>query len=201
MKKTALVVALVFCAASPVMAIGISAFTGHWVNTDKNTRGIERLYINQAGNMVTVQAWAKVGGENPERHKKQGYTKWNQPDQYGNDLGKKVGIPYSINVDTKVIDNTQVVISNFDNSFSKRTLLIEAPFQRTLRVREFVSFTDHSNRSAYTNSYVFNRTDAYNPTPVIPVNPVKPLVNNPAPVKPSFNYPVPVRPVIKRPGN
>jgi hypothetical protein len=189
MKRTALILALVFCAVSSVMANGISVFNGHWVNTDQNTGGIARLDINQAGNVVTVQAWANVGRENRGRHKQQDYT----------DLGKKIGTPYSINVDTKVADNTQAVISNFDNSFSKRTLLIEAPFQRTLRVREFVSFTDRSNRSAYTNSYVFNRTDAYNPTPVIPVMPVKPVFNYPAPVRPEFNYPVPVRPVIERP--
>jgi len=145
MKKLTLIIALTLLATSTLLAGGLSTFEGTWLNTDKNTRGITKLKITQTSRVTRVQAWGKAHPADT-------------------DMGSRIGRAYSSSVGQQTANDTRALVVNYHTSFSQRMIIVDAPHRNRLRAREFVYFTDRSNRSPYTNYYSFTQQTAIKPS-------------------------------------
>ena len=165
MKKLTRILALMILCTGSVMATPLKEFAGTWDNTDSNTRGLTKVHISAIGRNLQVQAWGKAH-------------------PHDSDLGRRIATAYTPSVGVNAMVNTSALVVDYDNSFSKRMVVIKQRGSKHIVVEEFVKFTDQSNRSSYTNTYTFkkrtfplipaNLQNDYHTIPVQPVEPVRP---------------------------
>ena len=153
---------VLFC-SSPVFA-SIGQFTGMWVNTDSNTRGVTKLKITQSGGNVKLQAWGKCHPEDC-------------------DWGTVPAFIYAPSVSSNPMQKGRAVSAMFDKGFSQ-TLVIVKPMGNKLRAEVYTRFTDNSGRSNYNAIYTMKKAFIPIPPPAvlqedcIPFNPDNAMVKN-----------------------
>jgi hypothetical protein len=155
MKKTCVALGIMMLAllvASPVFA-AMGHFVGKWNNTDANTRGITELDIAMSGNALNVHAWGQC-------HPKDC------------DWGVVPGYAYAHDVSANLVTNATAVTALYKTGFSETILVIHSNGAQ-LRADVFTRFTDNSNRSNYTASYMFSKA------------PVTPALTAPVQVSPT----------------
>jgi hypothetical protein len=138
----------------------LNSFTGTWVNTDTNTRGITKLVITTSPTPaddphITVHAWGKC-----------------HPSDC--DWGAVVGHAYCPTVSSNMVTTARAIVAVFTTSFSQTTLVIKRSGTR-LTVQSFTRFTDNSNRRNYDESYTFKRVRLAMPAFEQPHEPPVPL--------------------------
>jgi hypothetical protein len=117
----------------------ISTFTGHWQNTNKNTRGIVDVDISDSGsNNVSVHAF---GACSP------------QPCDWGN----AEAYAYSPSVDQNVGQSAVGITAVVTTSFSVTILIVRLRDADNLTVTSYTRFTDSSGRAAYREEGLFHR--------------------------------------------
>jgi hypothetical protein len=139
MKKATLVLGIILMAvlmAYPAFA-NIGQFVGNWKNLDQNTKGVTALNIEMKGNAVTVHAWGECHPQDC-------------------DWGIVPAYPYSPNVSANPMGAANAVSAIFKTGFSETILILHSTGIQ-LRADVFTRFTDNSNRSSYTASYVFGK--------------------------------------------
>lgn len=128
---------LVTCPAFAAMG----QFVGKWSNTDANTRGITTLEIAMSGpNMFSVHAWGQCHPQDC-------------------DWGKVPGYPYGPDVSANLMASATAVTAIYKTGFSETILVLHSNGAQ-LRADVFTRFTDNSNRSSYTASYMFAKATA-----------------------------------------
>jgi hypothetical protein len=106
MKKLVLIIALLMLTTTMLQAGALKNFAGHWMNQDKNTRGLTKLHISVVGRNLQVQTWGKA-----------------HPND--SDLGKRIATAYTPSVSTKPEHNTRALVVEYRNSFSHRMVVIK----------------------------------------------------------------------------
>lgn len=138
MKKTCVVLGVMVLAvlvACPAFA-AMGQFVGKWSNTDANTRGITTLEIAAASpNTLSVHAWGQC-----------------QPQDC--DWGRVPGYPYGPNVSANLMNTANAVTALYKTGFNETILVLHSNGAQ-LRADVFTRFTDNSNRSSYTATYMF----------------------------------------------
>jgi hypothetical protein len=150
---------LVLCFLALVMASGASAqlnqFSGCWTNVDPGTSGVTTLEMGVSGTDVTVHAWGKCHPTDCD---------WGvaYPSSYA----------YGPDVSSDLISEALAVSAVWTTSFSETLMTIRPAGGDRLQADVYTRFTDGSGRTAYTQSYVFERSLEYQcyqglPNPVI----------------------------------
>jgi hypothetical protein len=138
MKKACVVFGVLLLAvlvACPAFA-AMGQFVGKWNNTDANTRGVTTLEIAIASpNTMTVHAWGQCHPQDC-------------------DWGKVTGYPYGPDVSANLMATATAVTALYKTGFSETILTLHSNGAQ-LRADVFTRFTDSSNRSSYTATYMF----------------------------------------------
>ena len=134
----------------------VNQFTGHWKNTDPNTRGITTLDITGNANALKMHAWGKCHPNDCDWGEVKAYT-------------------YAPNVSSSMEQHVRAVSAVYSTSFSQTLVIIKALGNNNILAEVFTRFTDNSNRSNYTARYTFTRQLQIAPMP-IPVKPMRPVV-------------------------
>ena len=127
-------------------------FTGTWINSDTNTRGITKLEIMQQGSALRMHAWGKC-----------------QPDDC--DWGEVAAAIYASSVSGNMMQTGKVMSAIYTTGFNQTLIVVKPAGKNRLKAETFTRFTDGSNRSNYTNTYTFKRMLQLMPLP-IPTLPV-----------------------------
>lgn len=167
MKRVAfvLLIAMVLTAVPTLTFANMSQFTGRWVNVDNGTDGITAIQIFQTGTNVSVSAWGKCSPTD---------CAW----------GNTAANVYGTNVSANPLDSAQAIAATFTTGFSSSLLLIQpepSSGAAKVKVELFTKYTDGSNRSPYTATYVMQRQLLI---PPINIPPIFGLLTPPAQVSP-----------------
>lgn len=140
--KKALVVALLLCLASVMVATPSSAqierFVGHWTNVNSATRGLVAVEISANGTNLTVKGW---GACSPTPC----------------DWGSVAGTAYAPDVQSNLVQTADSITATFTTSFDVTILVIHPKDDDNLEVSAYTSFTDNSGRTAYRETGTFHR--------------------------------------------
>lgn len=143
MRKVCVVLGIMVLAvlvACPAFA-AMGQFVGKWSNTDANTRGITTLEITMSGpNMFAVRTWGQCHPQDC-------------------DWGKVPGYPYGPDVSANLTATATAATAIYKTGFSETILVLHSNGVQ-LRADVFTRFTDNSNRSSYTASYMFAKATA-----------------------------------------
>lgn len=130
----------VFCALafSSAARADIRDFRGIWVNTDRNTRGISRIFIRPRSRGVTIRAFGKC-----------------MPDDC--DWGRTRAVAYADRVGGDERRDARALTALYDKGFANTTLIIRLTRDGKMRVRSFTRFKDGSGRANYMTTATFER--------------------------------------------
>jgi hypothetical protein len=140
------------------MTSGASAqldqFSGYWKNVDPNTDGVTTLEIGVSGTDVTVHAWGKC---------------------HPTDCDWGVAYPsraYGPGVSSDLISEALAISAVWTTGFSETLMIVRPAGGDQLQADIYTRFTDGSGRTAYSQSYVFERGQEYQcyqglPNPVL----------------------------------
>jgi hypothetical protein len=126
----------------------LNSFVGNWQNVDHNTRGVTRLVIHKSP--LKVHAWGKCHPQDCD---------WGEVDGYA----------YAPNVSASVETSAEAVTAVFTTGFSNTLMVLRADGANRLKAEVYTRFTDNSNRSNYTDTYIFQRQLIILPPPVMVV--------------------------------
>ena len=127
----------------------INQLTGTWNNTDSNTRGITKLVIKKQGNALRIHAWGKCHPEDC-------------------DWGEVKAFAYAPNVSANLMQSAKAMSATYTTGFSQTLVVVKPLGNNRLKAETFTRFTDGSNRSNYTSSYIFKRMLQLTPIPIPP---------------------------------
>ncbi len=127
----------------------INQFTGTWVNTDPDTRGITKLEIKKQGSSVRLHAWGQCHPEDC-------------------DWGEVPAFLYAHSVSANMMQTGKVISANFKTGFNQTLVIVKPTGKNRITAETFTRFTDGSNRSNYTSSQTFRRMLQLTPIPIPP---------------------------------
>lgn len=169
MKKSLWILTLVVClvAIPTISSASMNQFTGRWVNIDNATSGLTVIQIVHSGSNASVSAWGQCSPSD---------CSW----------GTTSATVFGPNVSANLIDSAQAMSATFTTSFSQSMLVVRPEASggglARIRVDLFTHFTDGSNRSPYTATYVMQRQLLIPPINIPPIN-LPPLFGLAAPVQ------------------
>lgn len=134
---------LVLSLLALAMASGASAqldrFSGYWKNVDPTTGGVTTLDIGASGSDVTVHAWGKCTPTDCD---------WGDAYQ---------SYAYGPSVSSDLISEAMAISAIWTTSFSETLMIVKPTEKERLQADDYTRFTDDSGRTAYTQSYIFER--------------------------------------------
>jgi hypothetical protein len=136
-----LVFALLALAATPGASAQLDRFSGYWKNVDPNTSGVTALDIAAVGTDVSVQAWGKCHPTDCDW----GYA--------------SPSYAYGPGVISDLISEAVAISSIWKTTFSETLMIIRPVGEVRLQADVYTRFTDTSGRTAYAQSYLFERGD------------------------------------------
>lgn len=125
-------------AFSSAASADINDFRGVWVNADRNTRGISRIFIRPRSRGVAIRVFSKC-----------------MPDDC--DWGRSRAVSYADRVGGDARRDARALTAVYDKGFADTTLVIRLARDGRLRVRSFTRFKDGSGRANYMNTQTFVR--------------------------------------------
>lgn len=129
-------------------AAAINDFTGTWVNTDSDTRGVTRVVVTRVTNAVNVQAFGSCTPSDC-------------------DWGTVQAEVYGPSVSDNAFAKAEALTAVFNSGFSETTVvLIKESGQ--LKGKFLTRFTDGSGRSSYVNTETFQKQAAGGLSGIIP---------------------------------
>jgi hypothetical protein len=114
------------------------AYTGRWVNVDRNTGGITRMIIRARGAVAIAATYGKCHPRD---------CSW----------GRARGQAFGPNIATDPSRSTRAIIFTYSKSHARTMLLVQRLGHGRLRVTTFTTFIDGSGRKPYTKTYTLRR--------------------------------------------
>lgn len=133
---------LVLASASGVSA-QLDQFLGYWKNVDSGTSGVTTLDIGASGTDVSVHAWGKCHPTDCD---------WGEAD---------LSFAYGPSVSSDLISEALAISAIWNKGFSETLMIIRPVEKARLQADVYTRFTDGSGRTAYTQSYTFERGEEY----------------------------------------
>jgi len=145
MKKTTylLILSILAMAAAPAASAQLDRFSGYWKNVDPNTDGVTTLDIGVSGTVVAIHAWGKCHPTDCD---------WGEANP---------SFAYGPGVSSNLLSEAAAISAIWTTSFSETLMTIQPVEKERLRADIYTRFTDGSGRTAYTQSYIFERGQDY----------------------------------------
>jgi len=138
---------LVLCLLAFASASGASAqldrFSGYWKNIDPYTGGVTTLEIGVSGTDVSVHAWGSCVPTDCD---------WGEA---------YPSYAYGPSVSSDLISEALAISAVWTTSFSETLMIVRPAEKERLQADIYTRFTDGSGRTAYTQSYIFERGQDY----------------------------------------
>ncbi len=134
-----LILGLLALAAASGASAQLDQFSGYWKNVDPNTAGVTTLEIGVSGADVTVHAWGKC---HP--------TDCDWGDAYPSHA-------YGPSVGSDLVFEALAISAVWTTDFSETLMIVRPAEGDHLQADVYTRFTDGSGRTAYAQSYVFER--------------------------------------------
>jgi hypothetical protein len=148
-----LVLVLLALASASCASAQLDRFSGYWKNVDPETSGVTTLEIDTSGTHVAVHAWGKFYPDDIDwEHANASYA-------------------YSPIVSSDLISEALAISAVWTTSFSETLMIVRPAEGYRLQADVYTRFTDGSGRTAYAQSYVFERCQEYQCYQTLP-NPI-----------------------------
>jgi len=135
------ILGLVFAAASPGGSAQLDLFSGYWINVDPDAIGVTALEIGVTGPEVKVGAWGRC-------HPEECY--WGSANS---------SIAYGPRIDSDLASEATALSAIWRSSFGETLMVILPSEPDQIRADVYTRFPDGSGRSAYAESFLFERRE------------------------------------------
>ncbi|GEM_PF-790529 len=138
-----LVLGLLALAVAPSASAQLEHFSGYWKNVDPDTTGVTTIDIDASETTVAVHAWGKFYPADID---------W----EYAN-----ASYAYGPTAASDLLSESMAISAVWTTSFSETLMIIRPVEKEHLQADTYTRFTDGSGRTAYTQSYIFERGHDY----------------------------------------